>query len=105
MIEKLSEDAQAQNKNIKRFREDFSWKCTQEKTKMFSIGWWSFQIHILITSVRNLPQKPLKSLLPKAIELLDSSTVHTATTNDKHNSFDTSSLSKCSEIDETDSDV
>jgi len=44
-----------------------------------------------ISSVRKLPQKPLKSLLPEAIELLEPSIVPGAIMDERYTSFDSGS--------------
>lgn len=44
-----------------------------------------------VSSIRKLPQKPFKSLSPEAIELLESPTIHGATTDEIYSDFDSES--------------
>lgn len=91
-IGQLSEDAQeARNKDVKRFREDFSRKCSRENTMQDVFNRLMVTSDPYISSIRTLPQKPLKSLSPEAIELLDSPTYHAATTDEKYTDFDSES--------------
>ena len=97
----LSEAAQdARNKDIKRFREDFSRKCSREYTMHDVFNWLLVTSDPYISSIRKLPQKPLKSLSPEAIELLVPPTFHVAATDDKYTNFDSESSRT-----DTDSDI
>jgi len=88
-IGQLSEEAQkARNKDIKRFREDFSRKCSRENTMQDIFNRLMITSDPYISSVRKLPQKSLKSLLPEAIELLESSIVPGAIMDERYTSFE-----------------
>jgi len=64
-IGQFSEEAQEErNKDIKRFREDFSRKCLRENTMQDIFNRLMITSDSYISSIRKLPQKPLKSLLP-----------------------------------------
>ncbi|XP_071576607.1 uncharacterized protein [Temnothorax nylanderi] len=79
-IGQLSEDAQeTQNKDIKRYREDFSRKCSRAKTMEDIFNRLMVSSDPYISSIRKLPQKKLKSLSREAVELLLSPTVATGT--------------------------
>lgn len=70
-IGQLSEEAQeARNKDIKRFREGFSRKCSREATMQDVFNRLLITSDPYISSVRKLQQKPLKSLAREAIDLL-----------------------------------
>lgn len=67
----MSEDAQEScNKYIKRFREDFTRKCSRVKTMEDLFRRLLLTSDPLISSVRKLPRKKLISLLPEAATLL-----------------------------------
>lgn len=75
-IGQLSEDAQeARNKDIKRFRQDFSRKCSRVKTMEDVFNRLLVTSDPYISSIRNLPQKKLKSLSPEAVAMLLAPTV------------------------------
>ncbi|XP_024875226.1 uncharacterized protein LOC112456728 [Temnothorax curvispinosus] len=70
-IGQLSEDAQeARNKDIKKYRESFSRKCSRTKTMEDVFNWLTVSSDPYISSLRKLPQKKLNSFLPEAVELL-----------------------------------
>jgi len=99
-IGQLSEEAQeARNKDIKRFREDFSRKCSRENTMQDIFNRLMITSDPYISSVRKLPQKPLKSLLPEAIELLEPSIVPGAIMDERYTSFDSGSSGTDTESD------
>ena len=52
-----------------------------------------------ILSIRKLLQKPLKSLSPEAIELIDTPTFHVATTDEQYTNFDSESSKTDTESD------
>ncbi len=67
-IGQLSEDAQdSRNKDIKRFREDFSRKCSRTSNLHDVFNRLLVTSDPYISSVRKLPQKPLKSLIAKTV--------------------------------------
>lgn len=91
-IGQLSEDAQeARNKDSKRFREDFSRKCSRENTMHDVFNQLMVTSDPYISSIRKLPQKSLKSLSQEAIELLEFPTIHSATTDEIYSDFDSES--------------
>lgn len=70
-IGQLSEDAQeSRNKDIKRFRENFSRKCSREINMQDVFNRLLVTSDPYISNVRKLPLKPLKTLAPEAVELL-----------------------------------
>lgn len=70
-IGQMSEDAQEScNKYIKRFREDFTRKCSRVKTMQDLFQRLLLTSDPLISSVRKLPRKKINSLLPEAATLL-----------------------------------
>lgn len=78
-IGQLSEDAQeARNKDIKRYREDFSRKCSRVKTMEDVFHRLLVTSDPYISSIRKLPQKNLKSLSPEAVGMLLAPTVNAA---------------------------
>lgn len=79
-IGQLSEEAQeVRNKNIKRYSEDFSRKCSREKTMEDIFNRLMVTSDPYISSIRKLPRKNLKSLSKETVELLLSPTVIIAT--------------------------
>ncbi|XP_011688441.1 PREDICTED: uncharacterized protein LOC105450347 [Wasmannia auropunctata] len=93
-IGQLSEEAR--NKNIKKLCKNFSRKCSRDNIQdVFN------QLMVTsdpyISSIRKLPQRPLESLLPETIELLESPTAHAAITDEMYT--DTSESSESSETD------
>jgi len=65
-IGQMSEDAQEScNKYIKKFREDFSRKCTRTQTMEDVFLRLLVTLDPFISSLRKLPQKKLKSLSPE----------------------------------------
>ncbi|XP_018404085.1 PREDICTED: uncharacterized protein LOC108780770 [Cyphomyrmex costatus] len=108
-IGQLSENIQeARNhEDIKKFCEDFSRKFLRKNTMRDVFNWLIVISDPYISNIRKLPQKPLKSLSPEVIELLDSPTVHAATTittNEKYTGFDNIS-SVINSDDHCDSDI
>ena len=70
-IGQMSEEAQEScNKFIKRYREDFARKCSRVKNMEDVFRRFLVASDLLISSLRKLSSKNLKSLLPEAIELL-----------------------------------
>ena len=70
-IGQLSEEAQeARNKDIKRYREDFSRKCSRVKTMEDVFKRPLVTSDPYISSIRKLPEKKMKSLSNEAIALL-----------------------------------
>jgi len=71
-IGQMLEDTQEScNKyNIKKFREDFSRKCSRTKTMEDVFLRLLVASDPFISSLRKLPQKKLKSLSPEAVQLL-----------------------------------
>lgn len=99
-ISQLSEDAQeARNKDIKRYRKNFSRKCSKVKTMEDIFNRLMVTSDPYISSIRKLPQKKLKSLSREAVELLLSPTVTIAIGTEPSPTIDTDS-----EV-ESDSDV
>lgn len=69
-IGQLSEDAQeARNKDIKRYREDFSRECSRAKTTEDIFNRLMVTSDPYISSIRKLPKKKLKSLSREAVQL------------------------------------
>lgn len=67
----MSEDAQeSSNKYIKKFREDFARKCSRVKTMQDIFLRLLLTSDPFISSLRELPRKKLKSLLPETALLL-----------------------------------
>ncbi|XP_029164495.1 uncharacterized protein LOC114935764 [Nylanderia fulva] len=80
-IGQLSKEAQeARNKDIKRFREDFTRKCSREKTMEDVFNRLIITSDPYISSIRKQPRKFFKLLLPQALELLTSSTIPVSST-------------------------
>lgn len=76
LIGQLSEDAQeARNKEIKRYREDFSRKCSRTKRMEDIFNRLLVTSDPYISSIRKLPQKKIKSLSREAVKLLLSPTM------------------------------
>lgn len=70
-IGQLSEEAQeVRNKHIKRYREDFSRKCSRVKRMEDVFKRLLVTSNPYISSIRKLPQKKMKSLSKEAIGLL-----------------------------------
>ena len=70
-IGQISEDAQEScNKYIKRFREDFTRKCSRVQTMEDLFLRLLLTSDPLISSLRKLPRNRLNSLLPEAAALL-----------------------------------
>lgn len=70
-IGQLSEDAQeARNKDIKKYRQAFSRKCSRTKTMEDVFNWLTVSSDSYISSIRKLPSKKLNSFLPEAVQLL-----------------------------------
>lgn len=66
-IGQMSEDAQeSTNKFIKKFRENFARKCSRAKTMEDILSRLLLISDPFISSLRELPRKKLKSLLPEA---------------------------------------
>jgi len=107
-IGQLSEEAQeARNKDIKRFREDFSRKCSREATMQDVFNRLLITSDPYISSVRKLQQKPLKSLALEAIDLLTPPEIPAASEISYHydsesTGTDTESLNICESDDERD---
>ena len=98
-IGQLSEEAQeARNKDIKRFREDFSQKCSRENMEDI-FNWLMITSDPYTSSIRKLPQKSLKLLLPEVIELLEPPTVLDAIMDERQTSFDSGSSETNTESD------
>jgi len=77
LIGQMSEDAQEScHKYIKRYREDFTQKCSRTKTMEDLFLRLLMASDPFISSLRKLPRKKLKSLSPEAIELLISPTIY-----------------------------
>lgn len=70
-IGQMSEDAQEScNKYIKRYREDFTRKCSRTKTMEDLFLRLLVTFDPFISSLRKLPKKKLKIMSPEAVELL-----------------------------------
>jgi len=75
-IGQLSEEAQeSRNKDIKKYREGFSRKCSREKTMEDVLNWLLVSSDPYISSLRKLPQKKLKELSPEARQLLSNDNI------------------------------
>lgn len=94
-IGQLSEEAQeARNKDVKKYRESFSRKCSRTKTMEDVFHWLLVSSDPLITSLRILPQKKFtSSLSSEAIRLLKSKPIPTS---QNHDDGDESDISDCS---------
>lgn len=81
-IGQLSEEAQeARNKDIKKYRDGFSRKCSRQKNMEDIFNWLLVSSDPLITSLRTQPPKPSKSLSIEAIQLLLPSECYASATN------------------------
>ncbi|XP_071580928.1 uncharacterized protein [Temnothorax nylanderi] len=69
-IGQLSEEAREACKDVKKYREGFSRKCSREKTMEDVLNWLLVSSDPYISSLRKLPKKKLKELSPEAIQLL-----------------------------------
>lgn len=70
-IGQLSEEAQeARNKDIKKYREGFSRKCSRERTMQDVLNWLLVSSDPYISSLRELPIKKQKTLCSDALGLL-----------------------------------
>lgn len=70
-IGQLSEEAQeAQNKNFKKYRENFSRKCSREKCLEDIFNFMLISSDPLITSLRKMPKKPLKHFPTEVLQLI-----------------------------------
>lgn len=93
----MSEEAQEScNKYIKRFREDFSRKCDRIKNMEDIFCRLLVTSDPIISSLRKLPPKKLRSLSPYAVELLippsvtESSQISSNNTSDASDDYDNS---------------
>lgn len=93
----MSEEAQEScNKYIKRFREDFSRKCDRIKNMEDFFCRLLVTSDPIISSLRKLPPKKLRSLSPYAVELLippsvtESSQISSNNTSDASDDYDNS---------------
>jgi hypothetical protein len=78
-IGQMSEDAQeCGNKYIKKYRTDFTRKCSREKTMEDLFSRLLLASDPYISSLRKLPCKKLKSLLPEAVQLLTAPSISTS---------------------------
>lgn len=96
-IGQMSEEAQEScNKYIKRFREDFSRKCDRIKNMEDFFCRLLVTSDPIISSLRKLPPKKLRSLSPYAVELLippsvtESSQISSNNTSDASDDYDNS---------------
>lgn len=75
-IGQLSEDAQeSRNKDIKRYRQDFSRKCSRKANMADVFNRLMVTSDPVISSIRKLPQKPLKTLVFEVVQLLQPPTI------------------------------
>lgn len=73
-IGQLSEEAQeARNKDIKKYREGFSRKCSRERTMQDVLNWLLVSSDPYISSLRELPAKKHKKLSNDALRLISCS--------------------------------
>jgi len=104
-IGQMSEDAQeAMNKYIKRFREDFSRKCSRVKTMEDVFLRLMITSDPYISSLRKLPQKKLKTLSPDALKLLIPPKIQAAEHTETQLRPEDSSFPETSEDDDEESD-
>lgn len=97
-IGQLSEEAQeARNKDIKKFRADFSRKFSRVKTMEDVFNRLLVSSDPYISSLRKLPQKKLKQFLPEALELFIASGSQTST----HVDSESEDVDSESELDST----
>lgn len=69
----LTEEAQeARNKDFKKYREQYSRKCSREQSNIDVFNLLLLSSDPIITSKRQLPKKKLQSLPPEALHLLQS---------------------------------
>lgn len=70
-IGQLSEEAQeSRNKDVKKYREGFSRKCSRRKTMEDVLNQLLVSSDPYISSLRKLPKQKIKELLPEAKQLL-----------------------------------
>ena len=75
----MSEEAQEfRNKFIKKFRQDFSRKCSRTKTMEDVFCRLLVTSHPRISRLRKVPAKEMRSLSPEAIELLNEPSIKQA---------------------------
>lgn len=101
-IGQMSEDAQeSSNKYIKKFRTDFTRKCSRVNTMEDLFSRLLLSSDPYISSLRKLPCKKLKSLLPEAVQLL---TAPSISTSEESSSFFPVESTDCESSDSSDDD-
>ena len=89
-IGQLTEEAQeARNKDFKNCRENYSRKCSRQKTNADILNYFLISSDPLITSKRKLPKRKLQGLPKEAIDLLRSPNISTISPKSRDDDDDT----------------